>query len=68
LIDDEKLATENVRKWNIFDFREEVYSIPEKMLEGKEKIRVKFQAPENGIAGAIYFVRLFKPQTDSSTE
>ena len=68
LIDDEKLATENVRKWNIFDFREEVYPIPEHMLEGKEKIRVKFQAPENGVAGAIYSVRLFKPKTESSTQ
>jgi hypothetical protein len=57
-----KLATEDVRKWNIFDFREEVYSIPAEMLRGKEKIRVRFQAAENGIAGAIYFVRLYKPK------
>lgn len=64
LIDDVKLATEDVRKWNIYDFREEVYSIPAEMLRGKEKIRVRFQAPENGIAGAIYFVRLFKPVED----
>lgn len=61
LIDDVKLATEDVRKWNIYDFREEVYSIPAEMLRGREKIRVRFQAPEKGIAGAIYFVRLFKP-------
>jgi uncharacterized protein len=65
LIDGEKLATENVKKWNISDFREEVYPIPSIMLEGKEKIRVKFQAPENGTAGAIYFIRLFKPKSTS---
>jgi hypothetical protein len=67
LIDDVKLATEDVRKWNIFDFREEVYSIPAEMLRGKEKLRVRFQAAENGIAGAIYFVRLFKPNEDEKT-
>ena len=44
LIDDVKLATEDVRKWNIYDFREEVYSIPAEMLRGKEKIRLRFQA------------------------
>ncbi len=62
LIDGEKLATEDVGKWNVSDFMEEVYLIPPRMLEGKEKIRVKFQAPERGTAGAIYFVRLFSPK------
>ncbi|MCW3787263.1 glycoside hydrolase family 127 protein [Plebeiibacterium sediminum] len=61
-IDDELLATEDIRKWNISDFKEETYLIPVSMLEGKESVRVKFQAPEKGIAGGIFYVRLFKPK------
>lgn len=61
LIDDQKLATENTRgKWNVQDFREEEYSVPASMLEGKSTINLKFQPHEGNVAGGIFFVRLVR--------
>lgn len=58
-IDDEKLLTvDNTGKWNQSNFQEEEYSIPNAMVEGKEHIRVKFQALQGSTAGAVYVVRL----------
>ena len=58
-IDDEKLLTvDNTGKWNLSNFQEEEYSIPNAMVEGKEHIRVKFQALQGSTAGAVYVVRL----------
>jgi len=58
-IDDEKLLTvDNTGKWNQSNFQEEEYSIPNAMVEGKEHIRVKFQALQGSTAGAVYVMRL----------
>jgi len=60
-IDDEKLLTvDNTGKWNQSNFQEEEYSIPKAMVEGKEHIRVKFQALQGSTAGAVYAVRLVR--------
>ncbi len=60
-IDDEKLLTEdNTGKWNQSMFKDVVYSIPDSMLEGKTHVRVKFQALQEGTAGAVYYVRLLR--------
>ena len=60
-IDDEKLLTEdNSGRWNQSTFHEVEYEIPSRMVEGKEKIRVKFQSLPGNTAGAVYFIRLLK--------
>ncbi|MBN2174703.1 MAG: glycoside hydrolase family 127 protein [Bacteroidales bacterium] len=60
-IDDEHLITEdNTNKWNQSQFQNVEYPIPNAMIEGKENIRVKFQALPGGTAGGVYYIRLVK--------
>lgn len=60
-IDDEKLITEdNTGRWNQSKFQDVEYAIPEKLVKGKETIRVKFQALLGSTAGAVYSIRLVK--------
>jgi len=60
-IDDVKLITEdNTGKWNHSKFQDVLYSIPEAMIKGKEKVRIKFQALQGNTAGAVYYIRLIK--------
>jgi DUF1680 family protein len=60
-IDDEKLLTEdNTNRWNQSRFFDIRYNIPERMVKGKDKIRVKFQSIPGNSAGAVYFVRLLR--------
>ena len=68
LIDDVRLATENISgKWNVSEFRNVEYEISNSMVEGKEQIRVKFQAPSSGYAGGVFFVRLLRQKSTSDT-
>ena len=60
-VDDEKLTTvNNTSKYNISQFQNASYSIPQSMLEGKEFIRIKFKALPNSSVSAIYGIRLTK--------
>ncbi|MCP9753474.1 glycoside hydrolase family 127 protein [Ferruginibacter sp. HRS2-29] len=60
-IDDQKLVTEdNSNKWNQSKFQNVTYAIPDSMIKGKEKVRVKFQAVAGNTAGAVYYIRLIK--------
>jgi hypothetical protein len=60
-IDDKKLITEdNTNRWNQSQFQNVEYSIPNSMVEGKEHIRVKFQALPYSTAGGVYYVRLVR--------
>jgi hypothetical protein len=60
-IDDEKLLTvDNTGRWNLSRFQDVEYSIPNSMLNGKENIRVKFQALPESTAGAVYYIRLVR--------
>jgi DUF1680 family protein len=60
-IDDQKLTTEdNTGRWNQSKFFDITYPIPESMLQGKEHIRVRFQALAGNTAGGVYYVRLVK--------
>ena len=64
-IDDEKLVTEdNTGRWNLSMFRDVTYSIPDSMIKGKTHVRVKFQALPGNTAGAVYIVRLLRPEED----
>jgi len=61
-VDNEKLATvDNTKKYNISQFKQETYPIPEPLLKGKEFVRVKFVAHPNSSSSAVYDVRLVRP-------
>ncbi len=61
IIDNEKLISENnTGRWNVSSFQEVEYPIPDSMLNGKNKITVKFQAIPGNTAGAVYYVRLVR--------
>jgi hypothetical protein len=61
LVDDElMLSVDNTGKWMQSQFKGEEYPVPASMLEGKERIRVKFQAAEGASVGGIYDLRLLK--------
>jgi len=61
LIDDEKLVTEdNTNRWNQSMFKNVIYQIPDSMVNGKNHIRVKFQASHGSTAGAVYIIRLLR--------
>ena len=60
-IDNEKLVTEdNTSRWNLSDFKDVVYHIPDSMVTGKSHVRIKFQAHPWNTAGAVYMVRLLR--------
>jgi len=67
-IDNDKLISEdNTGRWYQSKFQDVVYNIPNSMVEGKDHIRLKFQAASGSKAGAVYTVRLLK-QKDVSDE
>lgn len=60
-IDSEKLLTEdNTGRWNQSAFQNIEYAIPDSMIKGKDRIRIKFQALEGNSAGAVYYIRLVR--------
>jgi hypothetical protein len=60
-VDDALLMTvDNTGKWMQSQFKGEEYPVPASMLEGKERVRVKFQAAEGASVGGIYDLRLLK--------
>ena len=60
-IDDTKFVTENISgKWNVNDFKNVEYLIPDSLVAGKTYIRVKFQARAGNVAGGAFFIRLLK--------
>ncbi|MFB6341636.1 beta-L-arabinofuranosidase domain-containing protein [Saccharicrinis sp. FJH62] len=68
LIDDVKLTTENlIGKWNVDEFKNVEYPIPNSMTEGKEQITVKFQAINlSNIAGGLFYVRILQPSEEAA--
>ncbi|MBD0835115.1 glycoside hydrolase family 127 protein [Aestuariibaculum suncheonense] len=60
-IDDEKLVSVDTSNHsNISQFIETSYKIPEYMVKGKEKVRVRFQAQPNASTSEVYNIRLIK--------
>jgi len=60
-IDDKKLVSVDTSNHsNISQFIEATYRIPDSMVKGKEKIRVRFQAQSHSSTSDIYYVRLTK--------
>ncbi len=66
-IDEEKLISEdNTGRWFQSRFLDVEYKIPNQMLKNKNRIRVKFQAAPHSTAGAVYSVRLLRPETKTN--
>jgi uncharacterized protein len=61
-IDDEKLVSEDISgKWDQSKFMQIEYAIPDSMIKGKDKVRIKFQAlPGGNTAGAVYYLQLVR--------
>jgi hypothetical protein len=60
-IDNEKLVSENnTGRWYQSQFQSVEYKIPNSMIEGKDHIRLKFQAQQGSTAGAVYDIRLLR--------
>ena len=60
-IDNVALANENTTgQWNVNEFVNKEYAIPNSMVEGKQSIRVKFEANPGNIAGGVFYLRLLE--------
>ena len=60
-VDDEPLITvDNTGKWMQSQFKSEEYPVPASMLEGKDRVRIRFQAAEGATVGGIYDLRILK--------
>jgi DUF1680 family protein len=60
-IDDGKLVSENNSgRWYQSKFQNIEYKIPNSMIEGKDHVRLKFQALQGSTAGAVYYIRLLR--------
>jgi uncharacterized protein len=60
-IDNEKLVSENNSgRWFQSKFQHVEYKIPNSMIEGKDHMRLKFQAQQGSTAGAVYYIRLLR--------
>jgi hypothetical protein len=60
-IDDKKLVSENnTGRWNQSAFFNIEYAIPDTMVRGKDRIRVKFQSQQGNSAGPVYYLRLLR--------
>lgn len=60
-VDGEVLVTENVvGKWNVNDFVNVEYKLPEQLLEGKNKITVVFETTKEKSTGEIFDIRLLR--------
>lgn len=62
LIGPEKIVTENISNMNDGKFETIRYTIPEKLLAGKNKITVTFQSHEGHRAGPVFGVRTIKKE------
>ena len=54
LIDGEKLATQRLQNNKPDKFYDEIYRVPAPMLQGKDKVTVKFQAHPGAWAGGVF--------------
>jgi uncharacterized protein len=60
LVEGEKVASEDINKYKESKFYDITYRIPSKLIQGKTKIKVTFQAKPKNQAGPVYGVRLVK--------
>jgi uncharacterized protein len=63
LVDGTKIATEELRGKQPNKFLDEVYALPAALLQGKEKVTVKFQAHPGNWAGGVFECRILKKKS-----
>jgi hypothetical protein len=62
LVDSEKVATQTLNRNRPGRFFEVEYRIPPRLIRGKKKVTVKFQAHPNNTAGGVFGCALLKDQ------
>ena len=60
LIDDKKIATQNLNGSRPGEFMDVTYAIPVEMTKGRKKVTIRFQAHKGGTAGGIFACRIIK--------
>jgi len=60
LVEDQKIATENISNKNPGEFIDVIYEIPEQLISGEESITVKFVPHEGHRAGPVFGVRTIR--------
>jgi len=60
LVEDTKIATENISGKKPGEFIDITYEIPENLISGKNKVTVKFLPHEGHRAGPVFGVRTVK--------
>ncbi len=65
LVDDTKIATENISSKKPGEFIDVTYEIPDNLISGKNKITVKFLPHDGHRAGPVFGVRTVKKQNQS---
>jgi uncharacterized protein len=60
IVNEKRVTEDNTGRWKQSAFQDVVYEIPDSMVEGKDFIRVKFQANEGSTAGGVYSIRLLR--------
>jgi DUF1680 family protein len=68
-VDESKIATERVAGFGRQPgANTKTYSLSPELLKGKQKVTVKFQAPENARGGSVYSVRVLKPANEKQSK
>ena len=60
LVDGRKIATQKLDRNRPDEFFDEVYPLAADLLQGKEKITVRFQGQDRSTAGGVFGCRVFK--------
>ena len=60
LVDGKKIATQRLQNNHPNQFFEVSYALPADLLQGKEKVTIRFQARPGGIAGGVFECRIVK--------
>lgn len=67
LVDGEKIGTQRLENNKPNEFFDVTYPIPERLINGKQKVNIKFQAQPGALAGGLYGVRLAMPEKSTSS-
>ncbi len=61
LVDGQKLLTQRLEGRHPDQFFDEVTPLPESLVQGKQRVTVRFVAPPGGYAGGVFGLRILKP-------
>ena len=64
LADGRKIATQKLDLQKPGEFFDVTYALPAELIQGKEKVTVRFQAPDNSMAGGVFGCRTVRREHD----